>query len=123
MPSRIEDWLRARGLSVPTSRIALVRCIIESLAAAFADTVARAVTLAEHPIDVVHIVGGGSQNGLLCQLVADRLRMPVLAGPLEATAIGNVLVQAQALGAVEPGLAALRAVVAHSYEPTRYEPR
>ena len=123
MPSRIEDWLRARGLSVPTSRIALVRCIIESLAAAFADTVARAVTLAEHPIDVVHIVGGGSQNELLCQLVADRLRMPVLAGPLEATAIGNVLVQAQALGAVEPGLAALRAVVAHSYEPTRYEPR
>ena len=123
IPARIEEWLRSRGLAVPTTRVALVRCIIESLATAFAETVITAVALAQHPIDVVHIVGGGSQNELLCQLVANRLGMPVLAGPVEATAIGNVLVQAQSLGAVGPGLASLRAIVARSFEVKRYDPR
>ncbi|MEB0307606.1 FGGY-family carbohydrate kinase, partial [Cryobacterium sp. 10I1] len=73
-------------------------------------------------VRVVHIVGGGSQNRLLCQLTADRLGLPVLAGPVEATAIGNVLVQARAQGLVTGSLEGLRALVARSFVPERYTP-
>ena len=72
---------------------------------------------------VIHIVGGGSQNELLCQLIADRSGMPVLAGPVEATAIGNVLVQARSLGYARGDLEALRALVVRSFPVMRYEPR
>ncbi|MDN5893683.1 MAG: rhamnulokinase, partial [Nocardioides sp.] len=74
-------------------------------------------------VDVVHVVGGGSQNELLCQLTADACGVPVLAGPTEAAALGNVLVQARALGADLPDLAAMRALVRETHEPRRYEPR
>jgi len=72
---------------------------------------------------VVHVVGGGSQNALLCQLTADALGLPVLAGPAEAAALGNALVQARALGADLPDLAAMRALVRRTHEVRRYEPR
>ena len=75
-----------------------------------------------HQISTVHIVGGGSQNALLCQLTADRARRRVLAGPVEATAIGNVLVQARAAGLVSGELANLRALVASTFAPTEYSP-
>ena len=71
----------------------------------------------------IHIVGGGSQNELLCQLTADRTGLPVLAGPVEATAIGNVLVQARAQGFADGSLESLRAVVAAAFPPRRYDPR
>ena len=73
-----------------------MRCILDSLAAAFAATVRDAARLAGRDVDVVHLVGGGSRNDLLCQLTADACGLPVVAGPVEATAIGNVLVQARA---------------------------
>jgi rhamnulokinase len=69
----------------------------------------------------VHIVGGGSQNALLCQLAAQATGKPVIAGPVEATALGNVLVQARAAGAVTGGLDALRALVAASHRLDRFE--
>ena len=123
MPDRIVRWLAAHGQPVPSSRPEFVRCIIESLAVAFAQAVADASALSRHPVSVIHIVGGGSQNGLLCQLTADRSGLPVLAGPVEATAIGNVLVQARAQGFVHGDLESLRALVARAFAPRRYEPR
>lgn len=123
MPERIEEWLRSRSLPVPASRPELVRSILESLAVAFADAVATAASLSGTQVDVIHIVGGGSQNALLCQLTADRAGVPVLAGPVEATAIGNVLVQARAQGLVTGSLESLRSVVAAAFAPRRYDPR
>lgn len=123
MPGRIAAWYRTRGERAPEGRAQVVRCIIDSLAQAFADAVRAASELADHPVGVIHIVGGGSQNTLLCQATADRSGLPVHAGPTEATAMGNMLVQARALGLIgaEPG--ALRAVVARSSDIIEYLPR
>ena len=71
----------------------------------------------------MHVVGGGSRNELLCQLTADACGLPVLAGPAEASALGNVLVQARALGAELPDLAAMRALVRRTQDVRRFEPR
>jgi rhamnulokinase len=71
----------------------------------------------------VHVVGGGSRNELLCQLTADACGVPVLAGPAEASALGNVLVQARRLGAELPDLAAMRALVRRTHDIRRFEPR
>jgi rhamnulokinase len=123
MPSRIAAWFAEHGLPAPQSPAEIVRSIIESLADAFARAVADASTLSGKSVTVIHIVGGGSQNALLCQLTADRSGLPVLAGPVEATAIGNVLVQARAAGVVSGSLESLRAIVSASTEPQRYDPR
>lgn len=123
LPARIAEYCVEHGLPVPEGRAQMVRSIIESLAEAFANTVRTAQKLADRSVDVLHIVGGGSQNELLCQLTADRLGVPVLAGPVEATAIGNVLVQARAQGFVSGGLAELREIVAANVQPRRHEPR
>ncbi|WP_026851837.1 rhamnulokinase [Glaciibacter superstes] len=123
MPTRIANWHSSHGLPAPTTRAEFVRSIIESLADAFARAVQTAAELSGRRVDTVHIVGGGSQNELLCQLTADRTGLPVLAGPVEATAIGNVLVQARAQGFVSGDLEALRALVAQAFSPRRYEPQ
>ncbi len=103
--------------------VVVVRCILDSLAAAFAAAVADAERLTGHRVDVVHIVGGGSQNALLCQLVADAAGKPLVAGPVEATALGNLLVQARTHGAVSGDLAAMRARVLAATRLHRYQPR
>ncbi|MGU3409693.1 rhamnulokinase [Microbacterium sp. M1A1_1b] len=125
MPTRIAAWCDAHGLSAPATPAEFVRSILESLAAAYADTVSTIASVTGKDIRQVHIVGGGSQNRLLCQLTADRTGLPVLAGPVEATALGNILVQARAAGLAGLGgasLEALRAVVARTVEPVRYTP-
>ncbi|WP_309127464.1 rhamnulokinase family protein [Microbacterium sp.] len=123
MPARIAAVLRAAGAEAPADRPAFVRTILESIAAAFADAVRVAGELASRPIDSIHVVGGGSLNAPLCQATADRAGLPVLAGPVEATALGNVLVQARALDAAPESLEDLRALVAQTHAPVRYEPR
>jgi len=123
MPGRIAEWCREHGQPVPGSPVEFVRSIVESLAVAFANAVRTASELSGKPLSVIHIVGGGSQNELLCQLTADRSGMPVLAGPVEATAIGNVLVQARAQGFSTGSLEALRSLVARAFSPVRYSPR
>ncbi|MET0728478.1 MAG: rhamnulokinase family protein [Acidimicrobiales bacterium] len=100
-----------------------VRCIVESLASAYARTVDQAARLAGVTVDVIHIVGGGSQNELLCQLTADAAERPVVAGPVEATALGNVVVQARAHGALPQSLEAIRAGIAASSPLRRFDPR
>ncbi len=123
MPNRIADWCRTHGEPVASGPAETVRSIVESLGAAFASAVADAARIAHHPVSVIHIVGGGAQNALLCQATANRSGLPVLAGPVEATAIGNILVQARALGVVDGSLEALRAIVARDFAPIRYEPK
>ncbi len=126
MPARIAAWCGDHGLAAPASRAETVRSILESLATAYADTLDTIRSITGKDIRQVHIVGGGSQNRLLCQLTADRTGLPVLAGPVEATALGNVLVQARAVGLGGLGgasLEALRAMVARSVDPVRYSPR
>jgi rhamnulokinase len=123
MPERIAAWLREHGQPVPATRAEYVRSIVESLAVAFAAAVRTAGELSGKAVRVIHLVGGGSQNELLCQLTADRSGLPVLAGPVEATAIGNVLVQARAQGFATGSLEALRSLVAAAFSPKRYDPR
>ena len=101
----------------------ITRCILDGLARAFALALRDAVRLSGKEVDVVHMVGGGARNALLCQLTADACEMPVLAGPVEATALGNVLVQARASGTVTGTVDDLRALVARTHRVLRYEPR
>ena len=122
IPARIAEWCAEHGVAAPSSHAEVVRSIIESLASAFADAVRAASELSGKPVRVVHIVGGGSQNELLCQLTADRAGLTVLAGPVEATAIGNVLVQARAQGLATGSLESLRALVAAAFAPKEYRP-
>ena len=122
MPARIADWCREHGVPAPGGGAALVRSIVASLADGFAVAVERAVELSGRDVRRVHVVGGGAQNALLCGLLADRLGLPVLAGPVEATALGNVLVQGRALGAVSGTLEDLRSLIARTHEPVVHEP-
>lgn len=99
-----------------------VRCILESLAAAFARTITQAAELSGAAVDVIHIVGGGSQNELLCRLTANAAQLPVIAGPVEATALGNVVVQARAVDALPHSLEAIRCHIANTTLLRRYDP-
>jgi sugar (pentulose or hexulose) kinase len=106
-----------------SGRPQLVRCILDSLALAHRRAVRQAQELSGRHVDAVHIVGGGARNELLCQLTADACGLPVLAGPVEATALGNVLVQARAAGVVSGDLSALRGLLRETQQIVRYEPR
>ncbi|MFI6335691.1 rhamnulokinase family protein [Streptomyces sp. NPDC050535] len=121
MPSRIADACRESGQPVPGTRAEVTRCILDSLALAHRRAIREAQSLADHPVDVVHIVGGGARNELLCRLTADACGLPVVAGPAEAAALGNVLVQARAHGLVGDR-ASMRRLLARTQPLRRYEP-
>ena len=118
MPGRIAAWLAGRGEAVPAGPVETVRCVLDSLALAYRRAIAEVQSLSGRHADVVHIVGGGARNALLCQLTADATGLPVIAGPAEATCFGNVLVQARALGAAPGDLAGMRALI-RSTQPLR----
>ncbi|MCE9629305.1 MAG: rhamnulokinase [Planctomycetia bacterium] len=122
MPEAIRALAKASGEPVPESTAAVVRTALESVAAAVRRTLAELDALLGRRVSRVHIVGGGVKNTLLCQMIADATARPVVAGPVEATAIGNLLVQlAGRTGTAD--LRALRAIVRDSFEPAHYEPR
>jgi rhamnulokinase len=108
---------------VPQSPGQYTRLVLDSLAEAYRRNVRAAAGLAGVQPEVVHIVGGGSENRLLCQLTADACGLPVVAGPKEAAALGNVLVQARALGVKMTTLTEMRALVRDTQPLVRYEPR
>jgi rhamnulokinase len=121
MPARIAAYCARTGQAPPEGRAQAVRCILQSLALAYRRAVADAVRLSGRPVEVVHLVGGGSRNALLCQLTADATGLPVVAGPVEAAALGNALVQARARD-LAGDLADMRDLVRRSADVRTYEP-
>jgi len=122
MPEKVRDFCAATGQPVPESPGQIVRCALESIALVYRKTLAELERAAGVAIDRIHIVGGGCRNALLNQCAADATGRTILAGPVEATATGNVLIQALALGHLD-SLDSLRQVVRSSFEVTTYEPR
>ena len=122
LPAAVSAYCHETGQPLPPDQASLVRALLESLALKYAQVLRQLEAVSGRTIAAVHVVGGGSNNALLCQLTADASGLPVLAGPTEATAIGNLLVQAMALGELG-SLAEARSVVAASYPVQRYEPR
>lgn len=121
MPNRIRAFCRETGQPVPESPGQIIRTCLESLALLYRKTLRNIGQLTGADIRRLHVVGGGSQNRWLNQFTADACKIPVHAGPVEATALGNVLVQALAAGDL-PSLAAAREVVARSVQPVLFEP-
>lgn len=122
MPEAIAAYCRRTGQTAPESPGAVVRAALEALALRYRWVLGRLEELLGRRLDTIHVVGGGSQNTLLCQLTADACDRPVLAGPVEATALGNVLTQAlglKLLGSLADG----REVIRRSFEVRAYEPR
>lgn len=123
MPARIAAACREQGHEVPGQPAQFVRCIIDSLALSLTRGLRAASRLSGIEMEVVHMVGGGARNALLCQLTADAVGLPVVAGPVEATAIGNVVVQARTHGLVSGDRWDLRALVRGSQHLVTYRPR
>jgi rhamnulokinase len=121
MPTQIANLCVEAGQSPPADQGELLRCILVSLACKYRLVLEQLERVSGRRIEVVHVVGGGARNTLLCQLTADLLDRPVLAGPTEATALGNVLVQALALGEIS-SLTQLRELAARSVTPRRFQP-
>lgn len=119
MPARITAFCERTGQRPPADRAQVVRCVMESLALAYRRTIRDAVRLSGQDVEVVHVVGGGARNTLLCQMTADATGLPVVAGPVEAAALGNALVQARAQGVVSD----IRALVRRSEQLVTYRPR
>jgi rhamnulokinase len=121
MPAAIAAQLRRAESPSVTDPVVLIRAILESLALSYRAAVHRVEEVTGIPIRAIHVIGGGSRNALLCQLTADACGRPVLAGPSEATALGNILVQATAHGIVRD-LGEARAMVRNSFQLTEYLP-
>lgn len=122
MPRAMADWCREHDEPIPENEGQFVRCALESLALKYRLVLSWLEELTGTRTEVIHIVGGGSRNSLLNQFTAEACNRPVVAGPVEATALGNVLVQARSAGEVGT-LAELREIVRNSSELTRFEPR
>jgi rhamnulokinase len=122
MPARIAEFCAKTGQAAPASRGGLIRCALESLALKYRWVLSCLEELQGKRLEAVHIVGGGTQNTLLNQFAADATDRPVITGPIEATATGNILMQAIALGHLG-SLDDARQVVRNSFEVTTYEPQ
>jgi rhamnulokinase len=121
MPRRIQAFCERTGQAVPQSSGEVVRCALESLALKYRWVLERLEEILDRRLEPIHIVGGGSQNQLLNQLTANATGRAVVTGPIEATAIGNVIVQMMALGHVG-SLEEGRQIARNSFEVTTYEP-
>ncbi len=122
MPAKIAAYCRETGQSEPKTVGETVRCILESLSLLYKKTLGEITDVTGTVFTRLHIVGGGSKNVLLNQLSANATQIPVYAGPVEATAIGNILIQALALGHLS-SLSELRKVVRESFPVTVYQPQ
>ena len=122
MPARLSQMARETGQPVPQTPAEFTRCILDSLALDYRRVIRRAMELSNSDVEVVHIVGGGCRNRLLNQLTAEATGLTVISGPAEGTALGNLLIQARAVGAVSGDLADLRKICRDSCEVTVYSP-
>lgn len=122
MPERIREYCRKTGQKVPETKGEIVRCIAQSLAFRYRYTVEGMERVTGNPYNVIHIVGGGIKDKMICQFTANATKRTVSAGPVEATSIGNIIVQAMAMGAIKD-LRQGRQVVKNSFDITNYEPQ
>jgi rhamnulokinase len=122
MPGKVEAFCRSSKQTIPGGPGEIVRSLLESLALTYRRTLEGLEDILGRKISVIHIVGGGCQNELLNQMTADACGRPVLCGPVEATAAGNVLTQAIATGDVK-NLAQIRSIIRDSFDVNRFEPR
>jgi rhamnulokinase len=122
MRGRLARQSEQLGFEVPATPAQFTRCILDSLALAYRTAIRGIVATTGKRVDVLHIVGGGAMNEALCQLTANACEIPVVAGPVEGAAIGNALVQFQALGVVASDIWTMRKLVADSFATKRYEP-
>ena len=122
MPTAVRAWCQKTQQPEPQSTGEVIRCVIESLALKYQLVLSRLEELSGVPVEAIHVVGGGSQNVLLTQFTANACGRPVIAGPIEATALGNVLMQARGAGEIG-SLHEIREVVRRSSELKTYEPR
>ncbi len=122
MVDAISAFCARTGQKVPENTGQVVRCIFESLAMKYRYTLDMLKRISPHPIEKLHVIGGGSKNAYMCQLTANAIGMPVIAGPAEGTAMGNLLVQAMALGYLD-SLSDIRRVVRNSVKTETYLPQ
>jgi rhamnulokinase len=122
MVAAIVGYCTRTGQAAPQTDGQIVRCIFESLAMKYRYTMELLKRVSPHPIEKLHVIGGGSRNAYLCQFTANAIGIPVIAGPSEGTAMGNLLVQAMALGYLG-SLADIRQTVRNSVETTTYLPQ
>jgi rhamnulokinase len=122
MPTRIAAWCAEHNIRAPHTRAEYIRSIVESLAHAFAETARTAAAVGGVDMRTIHIVGGGALNAQLCQRTADHSGVPVVAGPTEATSLGNLLVQARAAGFIVGSLDAVRDLVRRTVHTATYFP-
>ena len=122
METALLNYCRNHALPIPQNKAEIVKCVLQSLASKYQQAVEKLNRCLPSPIRQLNIIGGGSQNKLLNQLTADALNIPVYAGPVEATAIGNILTQAMAKGEIS-NLQELREIVSRSFTPQVYYPK
>lgn len=122
MPERIRELCGKTGQPVPATKGAIVRCALESLALKYRWGLEKLEEILGRRLDVIHIVGGGSQNKLLCQLTADATQRQVIGGPVEATAIGNIIIQALTRGCID-SIDQARELIRLSFDVVVYEPK
>jgi rhamnulokinase len=122
MQRKLAHACAAQGVAAPTTHGEIARLVLESLATSHAEALDALEAVTGTPVEDVHIVGGGARNALLDQLTADRSGRRVLAGPEEATVLGNLLVQARALGDLPAGVS-VREAARRSSSITEYTPR
>ena len=121
MPTLIQTLCREANLPVPETRGAIIRCALESLALKYRTTLRNLDNMLGRKTEKLHIIGGGVQNKLLCQMTADACGIPVITGPIEATALGNIGVQAMGIGAIS-SLEELRETISRSVTLDEYTP-
>ena len=121
MTQAVRDYCYQTAQGTPQSHGETIRCIYDSLALKYRFTLEQIRTLSNQPIEVIHIIGGGANNHFLNQITADATGLMVIAGPTEATAIGNILIQAKALGYVG-SLNEIRQIVANSFGLVKFSP-
>jgi len=122
VPTRIRDFCRETGQWVPSSEVEVMRVIFDSLVSKYLEVISELEALTSTKLERIHIVGGGSQNSLLNQLLADATGLEVFAGPVEATAIGNLVVQARAAGVLRGSLEDIREIISKNFEISKYTP-
>jgi rhamnulokinase len=122
MPKRINEYLLDTGQKPTEDKGQMIRIVLESLALRYRAMMEAVEEVTGRKIDILHIVGGGIQNELLCQFTADALGKKVVTGPIEATASGNILMQAKAAGQIKT-LAEARKIVRNSFEVKEYQPQ